>query len=467
MPRTRSRSSSTSTSQVRDRGHRRRSTRRAAGPRGRHADADERRRVDRAGARRRAGRRRRRRRGDVARSASREAQERQRRRRGAASRRSRSTAAATIAHVGTADRAACTPGDARQGQLDTELVGRRTIVRARQPITALEYVLGGNSLVVGDADGERLSAGSGCGDATTDADLRLVKAHDFERAGRRDRRDRRLAARQELRDRRRRRLARAPPPDLGAHAARASRPAAPPVAAALAHAEGRRHPRARRRRAGSRATTSATRTPRSPGARCSARSGTRATRSPSTSGSRPAAPTTSSRSSAWCRSSSARSRARSTRCCSRSRSRCWARSTPRSSCTRRQGQGQADGRDHGRAAERRDRLHRRPVAGLARRAQLVPVLLMIVLLPLFGTLGVLLWDRLPRAVRGRLRPGMEVALIVPLLLLGALAAFALGPAGRGGALRRATSRLWLHERPGPASTTSATASSSAWRWASP
>ena len=31
--------------------------------------------------------------------------------------------------------------------------------------------------------------------------------------------------------------------------------------------------------------------------------------------------------------------------------------------------------------------------------EIVPVLLMVVLLPLFGTLGVLLWDRLPRGLR--------------------------------------------------------------------
>ncbi len=47
-----------------------------------------------------------------------------------------------------------------------------------------------------------------------------------------------------------------------------------------------------------------------------------------------APPTTSSRSSAWCRSSSAPSRARSTRCCSPSRWRCSRRSTRRSSPTR-------------------------------------------------------------------------------------------------------------------------------------
>ena len=66
---------------------------------------------------------------------------------------------------------------------------------------------------------------------------------------------------------------------------------------------------------------------------------------------------------------------------------------------------------------------------------LVPVLLLLVFLPLFGTAGVLFWDRLPHGLRRRLKPGMEVALILPLLLLGGVAAFQVGPfveAGFGG-----------------------------------
>jgi phosphate transport system permease protein len=58
---------------------------------------------------------------------------------------------------------------------------------------------------------------------------------------------------------------------------------------------------------------------------------------------------------------------------------------------------------------------------------LVPVLLMIVFLPLFGTSGMLIWDRVPRALRQRLKPGMEVALILPLLVLGALTTWLVGP----------------------------------------
>jgi phosphate transport system permease protein len=50
-----------------------------------------------------------------------------------------------------------------------------------------------------------------------------------------------------------------------------------------------------------------------------------------------------------------------------------------------------------------------------------------VFLPLFGTSGVLLWDRLPHGLRRSLRPGTEIALIVPLLLLGGLLAFQAGP----------------------------------------
>jgi phosphate transport system permease protein len=59
--------------------------------------------------------------------------------------------------------------------------------------------------------------------------------------------------------------------------------------------------------------------------------------------------------------------------------------------------------------------------------QIVPVLLMIVLLPLFGTLGIFVWEFLPRTFRDRLRPGMEIVLIVPLVLLGGFVALQLGP----------------------------------------
>jgi phosphate transport system permease protein len=60
-------------------------------------------------------------------------------------------------------------------------------------------------------------------------------------------------------------------------------------------------------------------------------------------------------------------------------------------------------------------------------AAVVPVLLFIVVLPLFGTAGVLFWDRLPYGLRRRLRPGTEVFVILPLLLLGGWLTLLIGP----------------------------------------
>ncbi len=74
--------------------------------------------------------------------------------------------------------------------------------------------------------------------------------------------------------------------------------------------------------------------------------------------------------------------------------------------------------------------------------RIVPVLLMVVLLPLFGSAGVLLWDRLPRRLRLRLKPGMELGLILPLVLLGGLVALAAGPFLER-ALFGGDFRLWL------------------------
>jgi len=75
------------------------------------------------------------------------------------------------------------------------------------------------------------------------------------------------------------------------------------------------------------------------------------------------------------------------------------------------------------------------IAGLwlASRVELyvVPVLLMLVLLPALGTLGILFWDRLPHALRRRLRPGMELLLIVPLLVVGGWLALLIGPGVEG------------------------------------
>jgi phosphate transport system permease protein len=72
----------------------------------------------------------------------------------------------------------------------------------------------------------------------------------------------------------------------------------------------------------------------------------------------------------------------------------------------------------------------------------VPVLLMIVVMPLFGTAGFLVWDRLPRRFRERLRPGMEIALILPLLLLGGWVCLNIGPWVEAGVFG-GDFRLWL------------------------
>jgi phosphate transport system permease protein len=57
----------------------------------------------------------------------------------------------------------------------------------------------------------------------------------------------------------------------------------------------------------------------------------------------------------------------------------------------------------------------------------VPVLLMLVLLPLFGTAGVLLWHRMPTRLAKKLKPGMELVLIVPMLVFGGWVALQAGP----------------------------------------
>jgi len=59
-------------------------------------------------------------------------------------------------------------------------------------------------------------------------------------------------------------------------------------------------------------------------------------------------------------------------------------------------------------------------------AAVVPVLLLTALLPLFGTTGVLFWEHLPQGILKRLRPGMEVLVILPLLIVGGAFAFWIG-----------------------------------------
>jgi len=74
--------------------------------------------------------------------------------------------------------------------------------------------------------------------------------------------------------------------------------------------------------------------------------------------------------------------------------------------------------------------------------EVVPVLLMAAVLPAFGTAGILLWGRLPHAFAKRLRPGMEVVVIIPLLVLGGWVAIRLGPSVEG-LLFQGDFKAWL------------------------
>jgi phosphate transport system permease protein len=73
---------------------------------------------------------------------------------------------------------------------------------------------------------------------------------------------------------------------------------------------------------------------------------------------------------------------------------------------------------------------------------LVAVFLMLALMPAFGTAGVVLWRLLPSAVVHRLKAGAEIVLIVPLLVLAAWVALGLGPVVEGW-LFAGDSRSWL------------------------
>ena len=81
------------------------------------------------------------------------------------------------------------------------------------------------------------------------------------------------------------------------------------------------------------------------------------------------------------------------------------------------------------------------LAGVVER-NLVGVFLMAVLMPLFGTAGVFVWRVLPHGLSRRLRPGAEIAVILPLLLLAGWASFALGPWVEGW-LFGGDARMWL------------------------
>ncbi|MEI6666694.1 MAG: ABC transporter permease subunit [Acidobacteriota bacterium] len=58
---------------------------------------------------------------------------------------------------------------------------------------------------------------------------------------------------------------------------------------------------------------------------------------------------------------------------------------------------------------------------------LVALGVLIVIAPLFGTAGVLAWRLLPRRILARLRPGSELAVIIPMLLTSVWVAYLVGP----------------------------------------
>jgi phosphate transport system permease protein len=75
---------------------------------------------------------------------------------------------------------------------------------------------------------------------------------------------------------------------------------------------------------------------------------------------------------------------------------------------------------------------------------LAAVALMLLLMPIFGTAGIFVWRLLPLAVARRFPAGTEVLLIVPMLLVGAAAALYAGPAVEAAWLGGDT-RQWLLE----------------------
>ena len=75
---------------------------------------------------------------------------------------------------------------------------------------------------------------------------------------------------------------------------------------------------------------------------------------------------------------------------------------------------------------------------------LVAVLLMAPLLPIFGTSGVILWRLLPQHVVTRFKPGTEILVIVPLLLLGGWVATLAGPFVEA-RFMAGDARLWLQQ----------------------
>jgi phosphate transport system permease protein len=75
---------------------------------------------------------------------------------------------------------------------------------------------------------------------------------------------------------------------------------------------------------------------------------------------------------------------------------------------------------------------------------LVAVFVMIPLMPIAGTSGVLLWRMLPRRLASRLKPGTELALILPLLVLAGALALRIGPMVEGW-LFAGDARFWLRQ----------------------
>ena len=187
----------------------------------------------------------------------------------------------------------------------------------------------------------------------------------------------------------------------------------------------------------------------------------------STSGSRAAARTTSSRSSRSSRSSSARSRGRSTRCSSRSRSRSRRRSTRASSRRR------ASSAFVKPIVEIMAALPS-VVLGFLAGLWLAPLiqkatlstLLLVPSIPLFVLARRLPFQLLPFEIRQHLHPGQELFLVLPLAVLATGFACVRGPLVEKICSSRATSRPGSSTSAGPEVRRAQLASSSRSRWAS-